>query len=166
MLWAPLGDGWFFCIARKEWGPISLGAHERQTSTFQGQPEFSGGSLEAKPARSLPCSLGSMKPHSVTMFSLLLQCHNGPLLPWAPECHNGLHGSTVPCRTTTALWLHKALECSNGLLVPQSPAAQHWALGTMRPSSATVMSLVPQGPTVSPWSPQEGNHSAPVFQGQ
>ena len=69
---------------RERMVPISLGADDRQTSTFQDQLDLPGGTQEAKPARSVPCSLGSMKPHSVPMFSLLLQCHNGTLDPWRP----------------------------------------------------------------------------------
>ena len=85
------------------------------------------------------CQVASWRQKQLDLFKVLL-------VPWAPQCHNGLHGSTVPCRITTALWLHEALECSNGLLVPQSPAASHWGLGTMRPSHATMIFLVPRGP--------------------
>ena len=135
-------DRWFFSTGRKAWGPSFPGADERQTSTFESQPDLSGGSLEAKPARSLPCPLGSMMLHSVTMFSLLLQCHSDPLTLWAPQCHSmgpcnatmvsmeprcpagspRPFGCTRPCNAAMASWFHKALLLHTGPLGPWGPA--------------------------------------------
>ena len=116
-------------------------------------------------------------------FHEAVQGHNGPLAPWVPQCHNGLHDYIGPCNGTMVSMDPQCPVASHGPLAAQGPGMQQWPLGstkplgTMGPSSATMMSLVPQcphtvtmttwfhrEPRVSPWSLQEGNHRAPVFQ--
>ena len=125
-------DEWFFCLGRKEWGPISLGADERHPSTFQDLP---GDTQEAKPARSNPCS---MKPHSVTMFSLLLQCHNGTLDPWSPTVsHHGLHDSMGPCNATMVSMDPRWPQDHNSPVAARGPVMQRWPLGSTKPCCFT-----------------------------
>ena len=79
-------------------------------------------------------SLVSMSPCSVTRLSLVLQYHNGPLVPWgltmaegspwfhealqspliqqASKCHHGLQDSMRPHSVTMDLWFHGVLHCS------------------------------------------------------
>lgn len=87
---------WTALFHRKEsTEPQCFRAEEQQPMTCPGQPELSGGPQEAQPARPVPCSLGSVGPHSVTV---------------APPWHSGLHSVTMapdPMRFWTV---------SNGLL--------------------------------------------------
>ena len=120
-------------------------------------------------------------PHSVTMVSMIpwglampqwspwihgaLQDHHGPVAARGPVMQQWPLGSTKPCCFTLGPWDHGAQQCHNdvlGAMGTHTVTMAPWIHGTPRCHNGPFIS---PGPKVSQWSPQEGHHGAPVFQG-
>ena len=91
-----------------------------------------------------------MSPCSVTGLSLVLQYHNGPLVPreltmaeGSPWFHEALQSPWIQRGLKVSPWppgFHEAPQCHNGPLVLWDPTLFH-------------ESLVPWGPVVAQWTP-------------
>lgn len=112
----------------------------------------------------MQCTLVSMRPCCVRLTSGSVSFHteNNNLLgsavsPWM-LCSMGFHsimwkrGSMRFYNVTMDPWFHKALLCQNGPLVPQGPTVSPWSPWIHIVTMGTFLhSMQPRGVTVTPW---------------